>query len=103
MDLNLESLSARILAEHIYSKDFNMSENKLTSINHFFSKLSDIEADDFMKLVEEVMNDDDIERCAQYIEDFYGIQDDDEVGTLTQIFVTGVLLGKQLYDKKNLN
>ena len=52
MDLNLESLSARILAEHIYSKDFNMSENKLASINHFFSKLSDIEADDFMKLVE---------------------------------------------------
>ncbi len=47
-----------------------------------------------MALVEKYLKDDDVEIFVQHIESFYGINDDEELGMLAQLMVTGYLAAK---------
>jgi hypothetical protein len=47
-----------------------------------------------MSLVEKHLADDDVEIFVQHIEQFYGISDEEELGMLAQLMVTGYLAAK---------
>ncbi len=47
-----------------------------------------------MAMVEKHLSDEDVEIFVQHIETFYGITDDEELGMLAQLIVTGYLAAK---------
>ncbi len=63
-------------------------------LTSFFKSIEAIESDDMMKLVESQLSDEDVEIFVQHIESFYGINDDEELGMLAQLVVTGYLAAK---------
>lgn len=70
-----------------------MSE-KQQILTSFFQSLEKLESDDMMALVEKHLKDEDVEIFVQHIETFYGITDDEELGMLAQLMVTGYLAAK---------
>lgn len=69
-----------------------MSQNE--KIKSFFENLGQVDSEKFMGVVEAHLSNDDIELICDHIEEFYGVEDDEEVGMLSQLVVTGFLLGK---------
>lgn len=70
-----------------------ISHQNLTA---FIEKVEDMNSESFSKLVEQHLDDDAIEILASHIEQFYAVEDDDEIGGLTQIMITGYLAAKSL-------
>ena len=66
-----------------------------SKLQDFFSKIEGFEPDDMVKLVEKYLTDEDIDVFIDHIENFYGIEDDEELGHLAQIMVTGFLAAKE--------
>ena len=62
----------------------------------FFEKMSQLKSEELMQLVAKYMDDEDIEMFVDHIEDFYGIQDDEELGTLAQIMIAGYICAKEI-------
>lgn len=60
----------------------------------FFSNLESCQSEHFMKIVENHVSDHAIEAICDHIETFYGVEDDEEIGMLAQVMITGVLIGK---------
>lgn len=71
-----------------------MTSDRHQILTSFFQSLEKIESDDMMKMVEKHLKDDDVEIFVQHIETFYGITDDEELGMLAQLMVTGYLAAK---------
>jgi hypothetical protein len=71
-----------------------MGMEKQQILTSFFQSLEKMESDDMMALVEKHLKDDDVEIFVQHIESFYGISDDEELGMLAQLMVTGYLAAK---------
>lgn len=71
-----------------------MSTEKQQILTSFFQSLEKMESDDMMALVEKHLKDDDVEIFVSHIESFYGINDDEELGMLAQLMVTGYLAAK---------
>jgi hypothetical protein len=71
-----------------------MSTEKQQILTSFFQSMEKMESDDMMALVEKHLKDDDVEIFVQHIESFYGINDDEELGMLAQLMVTGYLAAK---------
>jgi len=68
-------------------------------INDFFDEVKKMSSEQFMEIVEKKLDDDLIEVCAANLEELYGIEDDDELGALTQVFISGILLGQSTKEK----
>ncbi len=71
-----------------------MSSEKHQILTSFFEALEKMESDDMMAMVEKHLKDDDVEIFVNHIETFYGITDDEELGMLAQLMVTGYLAAK---------
>ncbi len=71
-----------------------MSSEKAKILTAFFESMGKVQPDDWMKVVEKHLSDDEVEIFVDHIEDFYGVQDDEELGMLAQIMITGYLAGK---------
>jgi hypothetical protein len=71
-----------------------MSSERHQILTSFFQSLEKMESEDMMKMVEKYLKDDDVEIFVNHIETFYGITDDEELGMLAQLMVTGYLAGK---------
>lgn len=71
-----------------------MTSEKHQILTSFFQSLEKMESDDMMKMVEKHLKDEDVEIFVQHIETFYGISDDEELGMLAQLMVTGYLAAK---------
>jgi hypothetical protein len=71
-----------------------MSSSKHATLAKFFEKLSDMEADTVTALVEKHLNDEELELFVRHLEEFYGIEEEEELGTLAQVMVTGYLAAK---------
>jgi hypothetical protein len=71
-----------------------MSSEKQKILTSFFNSLEKMESEDMMGMVEKHLKDDDVEIFVQHIEAFYGITDDEELGMLAQLMVTGYLAAK---------
>ena len=91
--------SISLVLSNTETYDLAMSEEQLDSqfirINEFLAQVKDMKSEDFMKLVETSISDKAIERFCEHIEDFYGVDDDEQIGVLAQIMVTGFLVGKK--------
>lgn len=68
--------------------------DKVNQIRDFLTNLEAYDADQLMVLVEKHLSDECIEAFVDHIEDFYGIHDDEELGMLAQLMVTGYLISK---------
>ena len=82
-------------------KDLKMSSEKQQLLTSFFESLEKLESDDMMAMVEKHLTDEDVEIFVHHIENFYGITDDEELGMLAQLMVTGYLAAKQEASLKN--
>ncbi len=69
-------------------------QQTMQNLEDFFGKFSEINSDELMSRVEEYLNDDCIEIMISHLEDFYGIEDDEQLGSLAQIMITGFLAAK---------
>lgn len=68
--------------------------SKMSILNNFFETLEKMESEDMMKLTEAYLNDEELDLFVQHIEKFYGITEDEEVGMLAQLVITGYLAAK---------
>lgn len=71
-----------------------MSTEKQQILTSFFASLEKLDSDAMMSMVEKHLTDDDVEIFVQHIEQFYGITDEEELGMLAQLMVTGYLAAK---------
>lgn len=71
-----------------------MMTEKQNILTAFFKSLEGIKSEDMMQLVEKHLKDEDVEVFVQHIEEFYGINEDEELGMLAQLMVTGYLAAK---------
>lgn len=71
-----------------------MSTEKQQILTSFFDSLEKLDSDAMMNLVGNHLSDEDVEIFVQHIEQFYGISDDEELGMLAQLMVTGYLAAK---------
>jgi hypothetical protein len=71
----------------------NIDKEKL---ENYFVGLEKLDSDQMMKLVEKHMDEDTVEIFVDHIEEFYGIDDDDQLGTLAQIMISGFIAAKEL-------
>lgn len=81
-----------------------MSSEKQQILTSFFQSLEKLDSDSMMSMVEKYLSDEDVEIFVNHIESFYGINDDEELGMLAQLIVTGYLAAKHEDSlKKTLN
>ena len=78
-----------------------MTAEKQHSLTSFFESLEKMESDQMMEMVSKYLSDDEVELFVNHIENFYGISDDEELGMLAQLMVTGYLAAKHDADKKS--
>lgn len=79
-----------------------MSVSKQQILTSFFESLEKISSEEMMTMVEKHLKDDDVEIFVDHIEKFYGINDDEELGMLAQLMVTGYLAAKFEEDLKTI-
>ncbi len=75
-------------------KEASMTIEKQKILTSFFDSLEGLDSDAMMVLVEKHLQDEDVEIFVRHIETFYGITDDEELGMLAQLMVTGYLAAK---------
>ena len=81
-----------------------MSVEKRQILTSFFESLEKLDSEAMMALVEKHLSDEDVETFVAHIEQLYGINDDEELGMLAQLMVTGYMAAKHedsLKAKKN--
>lgn len=66
----------------------------MNELENFFEKISKMESEELMSLVDAYLTNEQIELFVDHIEDFYGIEDDEQLGMLAQIMITGYLAAK---------
>lgn len=71
-----------------------MNPDKIRDLTAFFQRLDGMDADSMTAMVEKQLSDDELELFVRHIEDFYGIEDEEELGMLAQVMVTGYLAAK---------
>ena len=71
-----------------------MINEKQQILTSFFKSMEQMKSEDMMAMVERHLKDDDVEIFVAHIEEFYGITDDEELGMLAQLMVTGYLAAK---------
>jgi hypothetical protein len=71
-----------------------MKSEKHQILTSFFESLEKIQSENMMSMVEKHLTDEDVEIFVHHIENFYGISDDEELGMLAQLMVTGYLAAK---------
>ena len=70
-----------------------IDKDKLAS---YFEHLEGLSPEDMMNKVDKYLDDEAIELFVNHLEDFYGIEDDEELGMLAQIMVSGFMAGLEL-------
>jgi Mn-dependent DtxR family transcriptional regulator len=75
-------------------KGTQMKSEKHQILTSFFESLEKMQSENMMQMVERHLSDEDVEIFVHHIETFYGITDDEELGMLAQLMVTGYLAAK---------
>ena len=79
------------------------ASSKVLEIQSFLKSIENLESDAMMGLVEKFLDDEAIEAFVDHIEEFYGITDDEELGMLAQLMVTGYLTAKNELSPLKIN
>ncbi|MBL7664913.1 MAG: hypothetical protein JNM93_07245 [Bacteriovoracaceae bacterium] len=69
-------------------------EETKKNLNAFFEHLSKFDSNQMMEQVGQYLDDEAIEIIIGHLEDFYGIENDEELGSLAQVLITGYLAAK---------
>jgi hypothetical protein len=75
-------------------REHKLKPEKKQILTSFFESLEKMQSEDMMAMVEKHLSDEDVEIFVNHIETFYGISDDEELGMLAQLMVTGYLAAK---------
>lgn len=62
----------------------------------YFESIKELDAEQLMANVEEYLDDEAIEIFVDHLEEFYGVEDDEELGMLAQIMVSGYIAAKKV-------
>ena len=73
-----------------------MTENDKDKLAHYFESIKGLAAEQLMAKVDSHLDDEAIEMIVEHIEDFYGIEDDEQLGMLAQIMVSGFVAAKEI-------
>ena len=79
-----------------------MKHHKKDHLTSFFNSLENLSSEKLMTMVEAHLTDEEVEIFVDHLEAFYGIKDDEELGMLAQIMITGYLAAK-FEENKSLN
>ncbi len=72
-----------------------MSSANYQQIEAFFNRISAFDSDQMMSLVDQYLTAEEIELFVDYIEDFYGIKDEEELGLMAQVIICGYVCAKE--------
>lgn len=73
-----------------------MNETDKNQLADYFESLKDLNAEEIMAKVDKYLDNEAIEIFVDHLEDFYGIEDDEQLGMLAQIMVSGYVAAKEL-------
>ena len=76
-----------------------MKTEEKQALETFFESIESLSSEELMKKVEQYLDDDAIEMFVNHIEDFYGIEDDEELGMLAQLMISGFMAAKSISAK----
>jgi hypothetical protein len=66
-------------------------------LENWFVNVEKLDSDQMMKLVEKHLDEETIELFVDHLEEFYGIDDDDQLGMLAQIMVSGFVAAREIH------
>lgn len=72
-----------------------MTDQEKEQLVAYFEGLKELSAEQTMAKVEKYLDDEAIEIFVDHLEDFYGVKDDEELGMLAQIMVSGFVAAKE--------
>lgn len=73
-----------------------MTESQKDELVAYFDKQREKNADQLVATIDKYLDDEAVEIFVEHIEDFYGIEDDEQLGMLTQIMISGFVAAKEL-------
>lgn len=73
-----------------------MTEAEKDKLAAYLESLGEKSAEQIGKTIESYLDDEAVEMFVDHIEDFYGIEDDEQLGMLTQLMVSGYVAAKEL-------
>lgn len=73
-----------------------MNENDKEKLANYFESLKSLDNEQMMEKVDKYLDDEAIEIFVDHLEEFYGIEDDDQLGMLAQIMISGFVAAKEL-------
>ena len=73
-----------------------MTNDQKDALAAYFDSLKDLDAEAIMKKISTHLDDDAIEIFVDHIEEFYGIEDDEQLGMLTQLMVSGFVAAREI-------
>lgn len=73
-----------------------MTEEDKDNLVAYFDTLKNQDAEALMKNVENYLDDEAIEIIVDHLEEFYGVEDDEELGMLAQIMISGFIAAKEI-------
>jgi hypothetical protein len=75
------------------------SEEQKDKLDAYFEKLEKMKSEDMMALVDQYLDEEAIEIFVDHIEDFYGVEDDEQLGSLAQIMISGYVAAMETNKK----
>jgi hypothetical protein len=73
-----------------------MENNDKEILAEYFEKVKAMDSDQLIAKVAKYLDDEAIEIFVDHIEDFYGVEDDEELGMLTQLMISGFVAAKEI-------
>ncbi len=73
-----------------------MTDQEKEQLVAYFESIKELNVEQLMARVESHLDDEAIEIFVEHLEDFYGVEDDEELGMLAQIMISGFLAAKEL-------
>jgi len=73
-----------------------MTDADKDKLDNYFESIKNLSAEELMSKVDSYLDDEAIEIFVEHIEDFYGIEDDEQLGMLAQIMVSGFVAAKEI-------
>lgn len=73
-----------------------MNEQEKEALENYFTSLKDLSTEQLVANVSNYLDDEAIEMFVDHIEDFYGVEDDEELGMLAQLMVSGFVAGRSI-------
>ena len=73
-----------------------MGNNEKEILADYFEKVKEMDSEQLVAKVSKYLDDEAIEIFVDHIEDFYGVEDDEELGMLTQLMISGFVAAKEL-------